>query len=291
MNEDLIENYITYISHEKGFSKNTVIAYKNDLLNFFYHIKESINEIREKEVEKFIGILREKNFKIASMNRHIMTLKSFFNFLKKEKIINQNPIVYMRAMKNEFIIPQVLTEAEINLILQESNFNNKNGIRDRALIELLYSTGIRISELVNLKLDHFEDGCIKVMGKGNKERIIPYGIRASRALNKYLDLDLSHTHMFVNDKGEQMNRSAIYMLVKKYAENVGIEKPISPHTFRHTFATHLMNRGADIRVIQELMGHDFITSTERYMHLSQEKVIENFKSFHPRNYSSKCLSQ
>jgi integrase/recombinase XerD len=215
-------------------------------------------------------------------------MKVFFRFLKREGVIANNPASYLESPKLWQALPAVLTEEEMENILTQPNCHSAKGCRDRAILELLYSSGVRISELCGLKICDVDDEYIKVYGKGGKERLVPIGQNALGAIDHYLlhyrcryDSD-QEQHLFLTQRGSPIDRFAMWRMVKSYALKAGITKNISPHTFRHSFATHLLDHGADLRVIQELLGHSSINSTDRYTHVSRAQLQQAFQAFHPR---------
>jgi integrase/recombinase XerD len=251
-----------------------------------------IGQIERLHLLNFLEFLNELGFASTSQARMVSSIKSFFSFLTLEKIINNSPAELLEAPKLSRKLPEVLSYHEIENICTAVDLSTNEGHRNRAIFEILYACGIRVSELVNLKISnlHLEIGFIKVLGKGNKERLVPIGESAIKYLNFYLDErkknDLcdkdSEDIVFLNRRGKQLTRNMIFLIVKDTASLAGIEKNISPHTFRHSFATHLIEGGADLRVVQQLLGHESITTTEIYTHLDMNFLKETIRSFHPR---------
>lgn len=287
-----LKDFLTYLASEKGLSLNTRSAYKHDIESFAAFLKEihcpHFSEVTEEIILRFLSTLKEKGFAGSSINRTLIAIKVFFRFLKREGLIPKNPTLYLTSPKLWQLIPEVLTGDEIERLLASPDLSTENGCRDRAILELLYSSGLRVSELCQLKLYDIDDQFVRVMGKGSKERLVPIGKKALQAVDEYLnrfrDRQESNrqTSLFVNSKGKPLSRMRIWNLIKTYGKNAGISKNISPHTMRHSFATHLLDNGADLRVIQEMLGHATISSTDRYTHISAAKLVSAFQSFHPR---------
>lgn len=284
-----LKDFFCYAASEKGLSKNTLQAYERDLSYFIAFIEKqplcSFSEVNENHITLYLQELHTKKFASATLCRMIISVKVLFNFLKREKIISNNLALYLETPKLWQLIPNVLSVDEVEAILEAID----HSFRDKAIIELLYSSGLRVSEACNLKIYDIDDQFVKVMGKGGKERMVPIGQKAIEAIDNYLlqDRDIHKNEkqplLFLTKKGKPMDRIMMWKKVKYWAKKAGIEKNISPHTFRHSFATHLLDRGADLRVIQEFLGHSNIKTTDRYTHISQSKVKEAFYNFHPRN--------
>lgn len=289
--QDELSNFIIYISSEKGLSKNTIEAYKRDLEHFFKFLKElgvfQISAVDKTHIFAFIGKKKEENYAPSSLCRNLIAIKVLFRFLKREGIIDNNVALYLESPKLWNLIPEVLTGEEIDKLLILPDVETKMGARDRAILEVLYASGLRVSELCALKIQDLDDEYVRVYGKGGKERIVPIGKKAITAVDYYLSfrdgLQTSRQEtLFLTNRNQPMNRIAVWNLVKTYVKKAGIEKNISPHTFRHSFATHLLDHGADLRVIQELLGHSSITSTDRYTQISRTQIQKKFQEFHTR---------
>lgn len=282
-----LDDFFFYISQEKGLSKNTVLAYQGDVEEFIEMVGD-VEKVTIDHLVLFFSVLKQKGFLGTTLARKRISLKVFFRFLKREKQILDDPTLYLDAPKLWKLIPTVLTEEEVELILSSADLNTHQGVRDRAVLELLYASGLRVSEVCSLTLYSVDDTLIRVSGKGGKERIVPVSDRAIKALDRYLleyrDAFASDkkAKLFLNLKGKPLDRITLWKQVKILTKRAGIEKNVSPHTFRHSFATHLLDHGADLRVIQELLGHSHISSTERYTHVSQTALIESFKQAHPK---------
>lgn len=278
----LISDYINYLEIEKGLSKNTILAYSSDITGFFDFLDEFYNnnvvldEIKRKDFSSYTKFLARKNINPSSITRKIASIKGFFRFLCFRRDIKKNPSISVTSPKLPKRLPRVLTKNEMDKIL-----NQNLDIETTAIIELLYSAGIRVSELVNLKLNNIDlaQQVIKVFGKGSKERIVPINKRCIEILKKYLKKrELKafkyncEPYLFLSDNGKKISRQKIYKIIKQQGEF--IHKKISPHTIRHSFATHLLENGADLRVVQELLGHSSIVTTQLYTHISKKTLRE-----------------
>ncbi len=240
------------------------------------------------EIQEFLEFQREQGYAASTVARRMIALKVFFKFLRREGEIPQNIALYLETPKQWKTLPEYLTEEEM-VRLVEIDDETVDGIRDKAIFELLYSSGLRVSELCGLKIYDVDDQFVKVMGKGHKERVVPLGAPALKAVDRYLNEVRSRYDsetnpvLFLTNRGKPISRLFVWQRVKVRAKEVGITKNISPHTLRHTFATHLLDHGADLRVIQEMLGHATIASTDRYTHVSRVRLKEAFDAFHPRN--------
>ena len=290
-----IENFKNYLKLERGLSMNSIESYEFDLIQFKnFIIENSINESPKKCSSSTVKRYLYKNFsnkKSRSQARSISALKSFFNYLLFEGEINSSPLNDIESPKIENKLPQVLTEDEIKRLISSVNLGSEFGQRNKTIIEVLYGTGIRVSELTELRLSNifFNENILKVTGKGNKERFVPLGKIASIEIKKYLnDRDKLKINskfsdiLFLNRYGRQLTRSMIFKVINDSSKNAGIDKKISPHTLRHSYATHLLKNGADLRTIQLILGHESITTTEIYTHLDTYHLDEVLKKFHPR---------
>lgn len=293
--ESLISNinkYLNYLIIDKKYSLNTKKSYEHDLMLFhrFCNDKKiNLSNINEKEIKEFLKVLKQNNLSNKSINRTISSLKGFYKFLLIEKISNKNPMEYIDTPKMSKNIPSVLSKEEVNKLL-EIELINKFSYRNKAMIELMYATGLRVSELVNLKLNDIDlqENILKTMGKGNKERLVPIGEYATSIVIQYLHkarpLFLKNKHsdyLFVTNKGTNMSREQFYRILQNIAKKKGITTHFSPHTLRHSFATHLLDNGADLRSIQEMLGHANISSTQIYTHVSKESLKKDYKNYHP----------
>lgn len=288
-----IDDFLIYLSSEKSVSHHTLEAYARDIRAFWSFCDEfrslDLKEVDEEKILKFLGYLKESGYASASVSRSLIALKVFFRFLKREGVLKANPVAHLANPKLWQLIPEVLSDAEIEALLNAPDPSTEEGARGRAILELLYSSGLRVSELCQLKLYDVSDDFVRAWGKGNKERLVPVGKKAIQAIDDYLfrfrdrsNSDREET-LFVGCKGKPLSRIDIWKMVKRYAKEAKITKNISPHTLRHSFATHLLDHGADLRVIQEMLGHASIASTDRYTHVSRSRLQESFRRFHPRH--------
>tara|TARA_Y100001935_G_scaffold149026_1_gene123025 strand:+ start:1005 stop:1913 length:909 start_codon:yes stop_codon:yes gene_type:complete len=290
-----IENFKNYLKLERGLSINSIKSYEFDLFQFKNFItKNSINESPKKCSSSTVKRYLYKNFsnkKSRSQARSISALKSFFNYLLFEGEINSSPLNDIESPKIENKLPEVLTEDEIKKLISSVNLEAEFGQRNKTIIEVLYGTGIRVSELTELKLSNifFNENILKVTGKGNKERFVPLGKIASIEIKKYLNdrgkLKINSKFsdiLFLNKYGRQLTRSMIFKVINDSSKNAKIDKKISPHTLRHSYATHLLKNGADLRTIQLILGHESITTTEIYTHLDTFHLEDVLKKYHPR---------
>ncbi len=296
--QSYIKGFQAYLKLEKSLSENSVEAYINDVskLETFFSMKYptlKIAEIEYAQLQEFIKWIYELGLEASSQSRIISGIKSFFNYLLLEDIIKSNPSEFLETPKLPRKLPEVLSIEEINLLLDTINMSTPEGERNKAMLETLYGCGLRVSELVSLKISEllFNEGFIRVIGKGNKQRLVPIGSVAIKQVEQYIKKVRYTTKpkpgfedfVFLNRRGKQLTRVMVFTIIKQLAQKAGINKTISPHTFRHSFATHLINGGADLRAIQEMLGHESITTTEIYTHLDNEFLREAIISFHPRS--------
>jgi len=287
--DHIIRSFLDSLYIEKGLSKNTVSSYKNDISSFLSWLnKKQINyqQVSGKNINEFISNLFNSGLKSSSINRKISSIKHFYLFLSKKKIIKYSPADEIETPKQEKYLPISMSEDEVEKLLSSPNSNRIIERRDKAMIEILYATGMRISELVNLKLTDidFNRSVLKVFGKGSKERLVPYGEKAAEALDIYLrDRKKSDSkNVFLSNRGSQITRGAFWQRIKIYIKRENLKSSISPHTLRHAFATHLLNRGADLRSVQILLGHSDLSTTQIYTHIAKQRLGEILKKHHPR---------
>ena len=285
----LLADFISYIRSEKGLSRNSVEAYKRDIDKFLRSLKvDDIHQVTSEDITFFCRYLHEKKYATATISRNLIALKVFFRFLYREKIIEKNICNLIESPHIWQLIPEVLSISEIDLLLAQPDVQTFSGARDKAIIEVLYASGLRVSELVNLSIQDVNDHYVRVVGKGNKERIVPIGKKAIFAVDHYLLTFRDHypfiekDPLFISTRGKKITREAVWKIIKDYAKRASIAKNVSPHTLRHSFATHLLDHGADLRVIQEMLGHANIGTTDKYTHVSQTRLQEAFHQFHPR---------
>ncbi len=287
MNDKLINDYKRYLELERNYSPNTIKAYINDVNNFNIFIKKDLLKVNPNDIRDYIKYIN--NLTARTISHNISSLKSFYNYLLIIELIQINPTHEIERPKLEQKIPTYLSLEEVSSLL-DIKIENEFNARDKAILELLYSSGIRISELTNIELANIDlDDCIiRIMGKGSKERIIPLGDYAINALEDYINNyryklnKKNSTYVFLNNRGGKLSRQFIFKTIKNYALKKGISKNVSPHTLRHTFATHLLKNGADLRIIQELLGHENLSTTQIYTHLSNDKLKSNYEEFYPR---------
>jgi integrase/recombinase XerD len=294
----LLKGFEAFLQLEKGLASASIVSYLNDLrkLDEYFVLKSyelKLAEIQLSHIQDFIQYLHELDLSVASQARMVSSIKSFFAYLVLERVIETSPVDLLEAPKLDRKLPAVLSFDEVDAMLNSVDLSKAEGHRNRAILEVLYACGLRVSELTGLRISNLflEVGFIKVLGKGNKERIVPMGETAQKYLNYYLSQRQNMTNIhstsedivFLNRRGKQLTRNMIFIIVKNTAADAGISKNVSPHTFRHSFATHLIEGGADLRVIQQLLGHESITSTEIYTHLDMDFLKETLRSFHPRS--------
>lgn len=287
---DLIAEFLRYLLIDKGYSENTIESYKRDLDKFLeYNKNTSIDNISNEDLKKYIKYLNDNGLNEKSIARNISSLKSFYKFLVISKYITSNTSDSLYLPKIKKSLPSTLTEEEVFSLLDIKLIDNFSH-RNKAMLELLYASGLRVSELINLKLQDvdFSQDIIRTFGKGSKERIIPIGDYAKEYLEKYiyeyrgsmLKKETSE-YIFLNNHGKKMTRQGFFKIIKKIAKEKGINKELSPHTLRHSFASHLLKYGADLRTIQELLGHSDISTTQIYTHITNEELRQNYQDFHP----------
>lgn len=285
-----LRSFFDYLFIEKGLSKNTIKAYEVDIERFIHWLKQDKKSdylnAKEVEINAYISYLFKLRLKSSSINRNISSIKAFYLFLMKKNILKVSPIAEVVTPKQEKYLPISMSESEVEILLKSPNTKIKIEKRDKAMIEMLYATGMRISELVNLKITNVDmQRCVvKVLGKGSKERLIPFGETASEALNDYMKdrQSLASKEIFLSNRGTKMSRQAFWSRIKVYLVREGLKDSISPHTLRHAFATHLLNRGADLRSVQLLLGHSDLSTTQIYTHIAKQRLSEVLKKHHPR---------
>jgi integrase/recombinase XerD len=294
--DQLLDSFLTYLTVEKGLSKNTLESYGRDVRKFLLFLEEgqikTIQEIKYENILDFLSHFKKQGFSDTTTVRTIVSIKQFFKYLLLEKIIKEDPTSQIRTPKMKKSIPGVISLEDVERVLASPNESTPEGIRDLAMLEVLYATGIRVSELIWLKLNdvNFEMGFVIVYGKGSKERIVPIGGQAQEKLRTYMELSRplllksrDSKELFVTRRAKAMTRQGFWKLIKNYALKAGITKQISPHTMRHSFATHLLERGADLRTIQIMLGHSDISTTQIYTHVENERLKEIHKKYHPRS--------
>jgi integrase/recombinase XerD len=291
-----IKNFISYLKIEKGLAENSILAYQNDVVKlseFALSIKKLPIEISYNDLKQFIAELFDLGLSARSQARIISGIKQFYGYLLLENLISDDPSELLEQPKIGRKLPEILTIEEIDALIQAVDLSKKEGHRNRAIIETLYSCGLRVSELINLRFSDlfFEEGFVRVIGKGNKERLVPVSQQVQKEIDlynnhirKHQEITKGHENIvFLNRRGSQLTRVMIFTIIKELAKTIGLKKTISPHTFRHSFATHLIEGGANLRAIQDMLGHESITTTEIYTHLDQRFLREAILNYHPRN--------
>jgi integrase/recombinase XerD len=281
-----VEDFLSYLLSEKGLARNTIEAYKRDIALFLSSCGSgSIKTAGENEIIAFLAMLKKQDYASASIYRALIAIKVFFRFLKKERIVAHDPTSHLESPKLWQLIPDVLTFQEVKQLLAMPDTQSETGARDKAILEVLYASGLRVSEVCSLNIQDLDDCFVRVQGKGGKERLVPIAKTAVDAVDQYLQYFRANAEekaLFLGAKGKRIDRIAIWKRVKYYASKAGIAKQISPHTLRHSFATHLLENGADLRVIQEMLGHANIATTDRYTHISGQHLNDSFHTFHPK---------
>jgi len=294
--EIFLKEYLTTLKLERNLSGNTVSSYKNDitsLLNFLEtHGITDPSQVNKKELNSFFSSLSKTGLSSNSAARYYSSIKGFFRYLFIQNYIKENPMEKVSSPKLKKGLPLVLSVTEVDSILSKPDTSNVLGLRDKALLELLYACGVRVSELLGLKISDlfFNEEIIRVFGKGSKERLVPVGRSAVKWVNEYLIksrtlLEKKHkseNFLFLNKRGTKLSRMGIWKIVDKYVKDAGIKKEVHPHTFRHSFATHLLEGGANLRAVQEMLGHADISTTQIYTHIDREYIKQMHKDFHPR---------
>jgi len=294
--ETSIKGFKSYLQIERSLSDNSVQAYIRDVKKFAnYAIPIELSELKVTRVDisAFLAQINQQDISARSQARIISGIKAFYKYLIMEDYLKINPTELIESPKIGLKLPYTLSLIEIDKLIAAVDLSNKQGERNRAILETLYSCGLRVSELVNLQLSniHFKEGYLKVTGKGDKERLAPIGGRAIKYLTIYINEVRNHQNIkkgnedfiFLNNRGAKLTRVMIFIIIQKLTERIGLKKKISPHTFRHSFATHLIEGGADLRAVQEMLGHESITTTEIYTHLDNEYLRSNIIQFHPRS--------
>lgn len=295
-----LKQYLQFIKLEKGLSENSAQSYENDLKRYFHfishHLKiKDLAGITLSHIEQFLEELTSLELAVSTIARNISSIRSFHEFAVVENFAKANPAELVELPKKAYKLPGVLNAGEVTRILNEPDRTERAGIRDAAILETLYASGMRVSELTDLELDRlfFEIGFIRVIGKGQKERLVPVGEIAQQAIEHYIETarkqfinpdkpEKTENKLFLNQRGGPLTRMSVWNIVNKYAMKAGIKKNVYPHIFRHSFATHLLEGGADLRAVQEMLGHTSILTTEIYTHVDRSLLHQVHKEFHPR---------
>jgi integrase/recombinase XerD len=287
--------FLSYCKLERSLSQNTVDSYGFDLDRLRGFLKQKnfahLSDVTPELLSEYVRTLYDLGFAATSIQRTLSTLRGYFSFLAADNIIPSDPTELLESPKNARYLPGVLSVDEMLSMLNAVDAKKRLGMRDRALLETLYATGMRVSELANFSFEQilFEEGMVRILGKGSKERLVPIGDVALLWIKNYLDTERpflsrpsTDSSVFLNNRGKKLSRMGIWKIIQRYAHNARLEKKISPHTFRHSFATHLLEGGADLRAVQEMLGHANIVTTEIYTHVDREYLKEVHRSFHPR---------
>ncbi len=291
----LLDEFLNYLSVERGLSRNTIASYRTDLLSFLNYLdtkgQQDIEKIKRQDITEYLLYLKDKKLSSNSISRALVAIKVFYKFLVQEHFAKDDVAGILESPKLIRPLPNVLNVQEVDKLLRAPAVRDWMGIRDRAALELMYATGMRVSEMVELAKDgiNLDVGFIKCRGKGGKERIVPMGRQACLSLERYLEKvrptlvkKKQDEHLFLSRLGRKVSRQSFWKMIKRYAKIARIKKEIAPHTLRHSFATHLLERGADLRVVQEMLGHADISTTQVYTHINKERLKSIHKQFHPR---------
>ncbi|WP_191560910.1 site-specific tyrosine recombinase XerD [Metabacillus idriensis] len=295
--KDQIQDFMHYLVVERGLSHNTIVSYERDLRSYHQFLAEqqqmtAFQDVTRLTIIQFLKSLKDAGKSSKTIARHTASIRNFHQFLLREKAVDHDPTVHIESPQVERTLPKVLSLTEVEKLLDTPKLTSAYGYRDKAMLELLYATGIRVSEMINLDMNdvHLTMGFIRCFGKGNKERIVPIGRTASEALEAYIDkgrIKLASKKnqtdaFFLNHHGNRMTRQGYWKNLKKIALEAGINKELTPHTLRHSFATHLLENGADLRAVQEMLGHADISTTQIYTHVSKTRLKDVYKQYHPR---------
>jgi len=292
---ELVEEFLNHLSVERGLADNTLTSYKRDLKRFFEYLKsrhiDSMERVSRQTVNSFMLFEKDRGLSANSISRELACLKSFLKFLLMENKVKEDVTSVIESPKLWKKLPSTLSINEVDSLLKAPNVRSMMGVRDKASLELMYATGMRVSELINLKMNdlNMDVGFVKCLGKGDKERIIPFGRKAKESLIRYLDKARAtflkkkvSNFLFLTRLGKPMSRQTFWKTIKKYAILAGIKKEIMPHSLRHSFATHILEGGADLRIVQEMLGHSDISTTQIYTHVNKDRLKSIHHKYHPR---------
>ena len=290
-----LDEFINYMNIERGLSGNTTYSYRSDIEKFISFLggkgKQGFEEVKRDDVMDFLMAEKDRGLQPRSLARALVAIRMFFRFMTIEGYLRRDVTEVIESPRLWKLLPQVLSISEVELLLKQPDISTTQGLRDRAVLELLYASGLRASELVGLRVEdvNLQSGFVQAWGKGGRERIVPLGRKAAKAIGEYLEKSRplllkkkNSPHLFISRLGKHFTRGWLWCLMKKYITQAGIKKKVSPHTLRHSFATHILSRGADLRVIQELLGHSNIGTTQIYTHVDRERLKEVHRKFHPR---------
>jgi tyrosine recombinase XerD len=287
-NSDWLEQFLVYLRIERGLSSNTLGAYRRDIALYLEHLgSTAVTSARPSDVSDFLRFLYSRGLKPRSAARALAAVRGLYRFLLLEKAMNQNPTAVVETPRAVAKLPHFLSTDDVDRLLATPDLTEPVGLRDRAMLEVLYATGLRVSELVGMRVDgvNLEGGFLRCLGKGSKERVVPLGASACNAVRAYLQSARGSSPsetLFLTSRGAPLDRVEFWRILKGYAAKAGIRKNISPHVLRHSFATHLLERGADLRAVQMMLGHAEISTTQIYTHVIRERLKQIYKSFHPR---------
>ncbi len=288
-----LREYLNHLLLERGLSDNTIVAYQSDLDQFVDYLKNqklTVATVDADSIVDFLARLEKNDDKPVTIARKLAAIRGFYNYLVMEEKVKENPCRVLEVAKTEYTLPDVLSVAEVDKLLDQPDLSTKTGYRDRAMLEVLYGTGLRVSELIGLNMGDIDPiGFLRCIGKGDKERIVPIGSHALKAVQLYLEhnrgqlLKRHNEHaLFLNARGNRLTRQGFWKILKNYGIKSGISKTLSPHTLRHSFATHLIANGADLRSVQQMLGHSDISTTQIYTHLTREHLRSVYQTTHPR---------
>ncbi len=289
-----VRTFLSYLRVEKGLSDNTIQSYRRDMLKFVGFLdKQNLvtAKIQRQDVVDFLAMLYKRRLDSRSVARHLVTIRHFFRFSLLEGFVKEDPAATIESPKFRQSLPYFLSVEEVERLLSQPDTSSAVGLRDKAIIELMYSTGIRVSELAGIRVGdlQMDAGCLRCIGKGNKERLVPVGKKALAVVEAYLKKsrpellkDNASANLFLNQRGRPMDRVMIWKMMGRYGRKAQLRKPLKPHTLRHSFATHLLDRGADLRSVQMMLGHSDISTTQIYTHVVEERLKQVYKAHHPR---------
>jgi len=290
-----LREFIHYLAVEKGLAKNTLLSYNRDLASFCTYLRQnsvdSLQAVSRGQITDYLYTLQKDGKATSTCSRNLASIRSFFHYLFQEKLVNADPTAQLQSPRLEKKLPRILSAQEVGLLLEQPDERQVTGMRDKAMLEVIYASGVRVSELISLDLGdiNLEAGFLRCTGKGTKERIVPLGSRAVREVKNYLNgsrpklvRQATELSLFVNQHGKRLTRQGFWKILKKYARQAGIRKEITPHTLRHSFATHLLENGADLRSVQEMLGHADISTTQIYTQISRNQLKNVYDRSHPR---------
>jgi len=293
--KELIDSFLDYLTVERGLAKNTTIAYRRDLNIYLDFIigrgRNALSQISKNDITDFMLFAKEKGISPVSISRRLAAIRMFHRFLARERVLKSDPTTLIDSPKLWKKVPDSLSLNEVDALIAQPDPRDFQGARDRAILETLYATGMRVSEATGLKAANvnLDIGFLRCIGKGNKERVIPLGKKAIHGIRRYLEFARPHflknktsDILFINRSGTKLSRQSVWKLIKQYAKEAKIKKPIKVHSLRHSFATHLLERGADLRSVQEMLGHSNISTTQVYTHIDKERLKNVHRMFHPR---------